>query len=167
MPALVVRPGWARPLSSVLCLAGPRGTGKTSLAHAIAEALGRKSVSVPLDGEATEHQIMGSYRRTPGCVVDGLRDAKVNNPVFILEGIDQAGDADEDPHPLLGVLDSSKRTAFVDVYLAVPLDLSGVLWVATATDAGAIPRRCGTACTSSTCRRTPSRRSWRLRRSIC
>ena len=141
MPALVVRPGWARARASVLCLAGPRGTGKTSLAHAIAEALGRKSVSVPLDGEATEHQIMGSYRRTPGCVVDGLRDAKVNNPVFILEGIDQAGDADEDPHPLLGVLDSSKRTAFVDVYLAVPLDLSGVLWVATATDAGAIPAK--------------------------
>ena len=123
LPALVVRPGWAQARASVLCLAGPRGTGKTSLAHAIAEALGRKPVSVSLDGEATKRQILGSYRRTPGCVVDGLRDAKVNNPVFILEGIDQAGDADEDPHPLLGVLDSSKRTAFVDAYLAVPLDL--------------------------------------------
>ncbi len=88
LPALVVRPGWAQARASVLCLAGPRGTGKTSLAHAIAEALGRKSVSVSLDGEATKRQILGSSRRTPGCVVDGLRDAKVNNPVFILEGID-------------------------------------------------------------------------------
>ena len=141
LPALVVRPGWAQARASVLCLAGPRGTGKTSLAHAIAEALGRKPVSVSLDGEATKRQILGSYRRTPGCVVDGLRDAKVNNPVFILEGIDQAGDADEDPHPLFDVLDPSNRTAFKDAYLAVPLDLSGVLWIATATDVGAIPAR--------------------------
>ena len=141
LPSLVVRPGWAQARASVLCLAGPRGTGKTSLAHAIAEALGRKPVSVSLDGEATKRQILGSYRRTPGCVVDGLRDAKVNNPVFILEGIDKVGDADEDPHPLLDVLDPSNRTAFKDAYLAVPLDLSGVLWVATATDAGAIPAK--------------------------
>ena len=139
LPALVVRPGWAQARASVLCLAGPRGTGKTSLAHAIAEALGRKSVSVSLDGEATKRQILGSSRRTPGCVVDGLRDAKVNNPVFILEGIDKVGDADEEPHPLRHVLDPSSREAFKDAYLAVPLDLSGVLWVATATDAGAIP----------------------------
>ena len=99
LPALVVRPGWAQARASVLCLAGPRGTGKTSLAHAIAEALGRKSVSVSLDGEATKRQILGSYRRTPGCVVDGLRDAKVNNPVFILEGVDKVGDADEESPP--------------------------------------------------------------------
>ena len=141
LPAVVARSGWAQARASVLCLAGPRGTGKTSLAYAIAEALGRKSVSVSLDGEATKRQILGSHRRTPGCVVDGLRDAKVNNPVFILEGIDKAGDADadEESHPLLDVLDPSSREAFKDAYLAVPLDLSGVLWIATATDVGAIP----------------------------
>ena len=111
-----------------------------SLAHAIAEALGRKSVSVSLDGEATKRQILGSYRRTSGCVVDGLRDAKVNNPVFILEGIDQAGDADEDPHPRASP-SWTRRTARRSRTRTSPspLDLSGVLWIATATDVGAIP----------------------------
>ena len=63
----------------------------------------------------------------------------MNNPVFILEAIDKVGDEDEDTDPLLGVLDSSNRAAFRDAYIDVPLDLSGVLWIATATDAGAIP----------------------------
>ena len=139
LPALVVRSGWAQARASVLCLAGPRGTGKTSLAHAVAEALGRKSMSVSLNGEAPKRQILGSYRGAPGCVVDGLREARVNNPVFILEGVDKAGDGDEVAVALLGILDSSKRTAFKDAYLDVPLDLSGVLWIATATDADAIP----------------------------
>ena len=143
LPALVVRPGQAQAQASVLCLAGPRGIGKTSLARAIAEALGRKSVSASLNGAETKRQLLGSHRHAPGWVVDGLCDAKVNNPVFILEGIDRVGDADEDPHPLLGVLDSSKRTAFKDAYLDVPVDLSGVLWIATATDVGAIPGEVG------------------------
>ena len=89
-------------------------------------------------GGQAEHR--GSYRGSPGCVVNGLREAGVNNPVFILEAIDKTGDADEDPHPLLGVLDSSNRTAFRDAHLGVPLDLSGVLWIATATDAGVLPQ---------------------------
>ena len=142
LPALVVRPGWAQARASVLCLAGPRGTGKTSLAHGIAEALGRKSVSVPLDGEATERQILGSYRRTPGCVIDGLRDAKVNNPVFILEGVDKVGDAGRgippaarrlgpvEPHGVQGTRTSPSR-----------LISPGFLWIATATDVGAIPAK--------------------------
>ena len=139
LPALVVRPGPVPGRASVLCLAGPGGTGKTSLAHAVAEDLGRTPVSVSLDGKATKRQIRGSWRGAPGCVVKGLREAGVNNPVFILEGIDEVGDADEHTDPLLGILNSSKRTAFRDAYLDVPLDLSGVLWIATATDAGAIP----------------------------
>ena len=93
-----------------------------------------------MTGTETKAQLLGSYRRASGCVVDGLRDAKVNNPVFVLEGIDKAGDDAEDVVALLGVVDWSKRTAFKDAYLDVPLDLSGVLWIATATDAGAIPK---------------------------
>ena len=140
LPALVVRPGPVQRQASVLCLAGGRGTGKTSLAHAVAEALGRTPVSVSLDGKATKRQIHGSWRGVAsGCVVTGLRQAGVNNPLFILEGLDAVGDADAHTDPLLGVLDPSKRTAFTDAYLGVPLDLSGVLWIATATDAGAIP----------------------------
>ena len=139
LPALVVRPGPVQQRPSVLCLAGPGGTGKTSLAHAVAEALGRTPVSVSLNGNATKRQIRGSYRGSPGCVVEGLREAKVNNPVFIIEGINEVGDADEHTDALVGVLDPSKRTAFTDSYVDVPLDLSGLLWIATATDAGAIP----------------------------
>ena len=139
LPVLVVRPGPVPGRASVLCLAGPSGTGKTSLAHAIAEALGRTPVSVSLDGEATERQIRGSSRGGPGCVVDGLREAGVNNPVFILEGIDEVSDADKHADALLDLLDPSNRAAFPDAYLDVPLDLSGVLWITTATDAGAIP----------------------------
>ena len=111
LPGLLVRPGSAQGPASVLCLAGPRGTGKTSLAQAIAQALGRTAVGVSLDGEATERQNCGYRRRTPGCVVEGLREARVNNPVFILEAIDQVGDADEHTEPLLGVLDSSNPVA--------------------------------------------------------
>ncbi|MCY4667600.1 MAG: AAA family ATPase, partial [Rhodococcus sp.] len=140
LPALVVRPGAARQRRPVLCLAGPRGTGKTSLARAIAQALDRASVSVSLDGQATGRQICGSYRGTPGCVVDGLREAKVNNPVFILEALDTLDDAGEDTDPFLELLDPSKRAELRDAYLDVPFDLSGVLWIATATDAGAIPK---------------------------
>ena len=139
LPALVVRTGPAQRRASVLCLAGPGGTGKTSLAHAIAEALGRTAVSVALDGKATRRRIRGSCRRAPGCVVKGLREAGVNNPVVLLEGIDEVGDEEEDTDALLGVLDSSKRTAFTDAYLDFPLDLSGVLWIATAAGTGAIP----------------------------
>ena len=139
LPALVVRPGPVPGRASVLCLAGPGGTGKTSLAHAVAAALGRKPVAVSLDGGAIQRQIRGSSRGAPGCVVNGLREAGVNNPVFILEGIDEAGDADEHADALLDLLDPSNRTAFRDAYLDVPLDLSGVLWITTATDAGAIP----------------------------
>ena len=139
LPALVVRPGPVQRRASVLCLAGPGGTGKTSLAHAIAEALGRTPVSVALDGKATRRRIRGSCRRSPGCVVKGLREAGVNNPVVLLEGIDEVGDEEEDTDALLGLLDSSKRTAFTDAYLDFPLDLSGVLWIATAAGTGAIP----------------------------
>ena len=142
LPALVARSGSVQGRASVLCLAGPRGTGKTSLARAIAEALGRTSVSVSLDGVAAKRQICGSYRRTPGGVVNGLREAEVYNPIFILEAIDKVGDDDDDDEhtdPVLAVLDSLRRTAFRDAYLEVPLDLSGVFWIATATDLGAIP----------------------------
>lgn len=137
-PALVVRPGAPR-RRAVLCLAGPRGAGKTSLAYSIAGALGRTPLSVFLDGRDTGRWIFGSRGGTPGGMVDGLHEAKVLNPVFIIEGLDELDDAEEGTGPLLDLLDPFPPAEFVDVYIDVPIDLSGVLWIATATDAGQIP----------------------------
>ena len=91
-PALVVRPKPAGPRASALCLAGPPGTGKTSLATAVARALGRTCVSVSLGGSPIGRLIRGAMSRRPGRVVEGLREAGVNNPVFILEAIDRVAD---------------------------------------------------------------------------
>ncbi len=140
-PPLVVRPKPAGERASALCLAGPSGTGKTSLARAVARALGRTCVSASLGGSRIYPLIRGTSRR-PGCVVECLREAGVCNPVFILEDIDRLDDDDHDVDPVLGLLDASRRTDFRDEYLAAVVpDLSGVLWLATATDAKAIPER--------------------------
>ena len=140
-PAVVVRLEPADPRASALCLAGPSGTGKTSLARAVARALGRTCVSASLGGSRIDPLIRGAMSRRPGRVVECLREARVSNPVFILEDIDRLDDGEHDVDPVLGLLDASRRTDFRDEYIAVPFDLSGVLWVATATDARAIPER--------------------------
>ena len=131
--ALVVRPGPA----PVLCLAGPRGTGKTSLAVAVAEALGRTHVGLSLDKGNADALIHGVRNGVAGRIVGGLREAGAGNPVFILEAIDRV-DADA-ADALLDLLDPARRKAFRDEYLDVGFDLSAVLWIVTASDAGAIP----------------------------
>ena len=136
-PALVVRPGPARTPTPVPCLAGPSGTGKTSLAVAVAEALGRTHVRVALGKGNAECLIRGVENGVTGRIVEGLHEAGVGNPVFILEELDRV--ASDAADALLDVLDPARRSAFRDEYLQVPFDLSAALWVVTATDAGGIP----------------------------
>ena len=136
-PALVVRPGPPRDQTLVPCLAGARGTGKTSLAVAVAEALGRTHVRVPLGMPNAAPVIRGLAGCTAGRIIWGLRKARVNNPLFILEAVDKV--EQEAADAVLDVLDPARRTAFRDAYIDVPFDLSGVLWIVTATDPGAIP----------------------------
>ena len=136
-PALVVRPGLPRTPTPIPCLAGPPGTGKTTLAVAVAEALGRTHVRVPVGEGNVEHLIRGREGAAAGRIIQGLRHAGVNNPVFILEDLDRV--ASEAADALADVLDPARRTAFRDEYLQAPFDLSGVLWIAPATDPGAIP----------------------------
>ena len=136
-PALVVRPGPPRDQALVPCLAGARGTGKSSLAVAVAEALGRTHVRVPLGMPNAAPVIRGLAGCTAGRIIWGLRKAGVNNPVFILEAVDKV--EQEAADAVLDVLDPERCTGFRDAYIDVPFDLSGVLWIVTATDPGAIP----------------------------
>lgn len=143
---LAVRQFTQKGESPIICLVGPPGTGKTSIAQSIAKSLGKEYVRISLGGVRDEAEIRG-HRRTyvgalPGRLITGLKQAKVKNPLMLLDEIDKVGtdSRGDTASALLEVLDSAQNSRFVDHYIEIPVDLSEVLFLATANTTQSIPK---------------------------
>lgn len=130
----------------IICMSGPPGTGKTSIAESIAEAMGRPFSKISLGGASEKAYIKGHRRvyvgSEPGCIIKSFQETGVNNPVILLDEIDKMGNSIEHGDPasaLLDVLDEKQCKTFADDYIGIPYDLSNAVFIITSNDLSKIP----------------------------